>query len=120
MAGIAGKSFDSPDETRTPPNTKVEVVTVGGATVARLTLQPGWRWSESIKPVVGTDSCQVHHLGTLLSGSMHIVHDDGSEADISAGSVYNIQPGHDAWVVGSDEVVGIEFDTASAATFAKQ
>jgi hypothetical protein len=119
MAGIEVKSLDSPDETRTPPNTKVEVVTVGGATVGRLTLQPGWRWSEAIKPVVGTDSCQVHHLGMLIAGSMHIVHDDGTEADIDAGDVYDIQPGHDAWVVGDQEVVGVEFDTATAATFAK-
>jgi hypothetical protein len=119
MAGIEVKSLDAPDETRTPPNTKIEVVTVGGATVGRLTLQPGWRWSESIKPVVGTDTCGVHHLGLLLAGNMHIVHDDGTEADIGPGSVYNIQPGHDAWVVGDHEVVGVEFDTTTATTFAK-
>ncbi len=119
MAGIESKSFDSPDETRTPTNTKLEAVTVGGATVARLTLQPGWRWSEAIKPVVGTESCAVHHLGVLLSGNMHVVHDDGTEVDIGPGSAYNIQPGHDAWVVGDAEVTGIEFDTKTAATFAK-
>jgi len=95
-------------------------VTVGGATVGRLTLQPGWRWSESIKPIVGTDACQVHHLGVVLSGTMHILHDDGTEADVGAGDVYNIQPGHDAWVVGDEAVVGVEFDTKAAATFAKE
>ena len=119
MASIETKNLDSPDETRSPENTKVEVVTVGGATVARMTLQPGWRWSEAIKPVVGTDDCQVHHLGVLLAGNMHIVHGDGTEVDVGPGSVYNIQPGHDAWVVGDDEVVGVEFDTKTAATFAK-
>ena len=119
MAGIESKSFDSPDETRTPPNTRVDVVTVGGATVARMTLQPGWRWSEAIKPVVGTDSCSVHHLGVLLAGNMRIVHTDGTEVDIGPGSVYNIQPGHDAWVVGDEAVTGVEFDTTTASTFAK-
>lgn len=120
MAGVEVKILDSPDETRTPPNTKDEVVTVGGATVGRLTLQPGWRWSESIKPVVGTYTCQVYHRSVLLAGNLHIVHDDGTEADIGAGAVYNIQPGHDAWVVGDQEVVGVEFDTTTAATFAKE
>jgi len=120
MAGVEVKSLDTPDETRTPPNTKVETVTVGGATVGRLTLQPGWRWSESIKPIVGTDVCEVHHLGVLLSGTMHVVHSDGTEVDVGPGAVYNIQPGHDAWVVGDQEVVGFEFDTKTAATFAKE
>jgi mannose-6-phosphate isomerase-like protein (cupin superfamily) len=119
MAGVESKNFDSPDETRTPDKTKVEVVKVGGAAVGRLTLQPGWRWSESIKPVVGTDDCQVHHLGFLLSGRMHIVHSDGSEVEIGPNDVYNIQPGHDAWVLGDEEVVGVEFDTAAATGFAK-
>lgn len=119
MAGIEFKSFDTPDETRTPPYTRVDVVNVGGATVGRLTLQPGWRWSESIKPVVGTDSCAVHHLGVLLSGRMRVVHNDGTEADVVPGAVYNIQPGHDAWVVGDVEAVSVEFDTATAASFAK-
>lgn len=68
---------------------------------------------------VGTDACEVHHLGVLLSGSMHIVHSDGTEAEVGPGGVYNIQPGHDAWVVGDQEVVGVELDTKTAATFAK-
>ncbi len=119
MAGVEIRNFDPPDETRTPPNTKIEVVAVGGATVGRLTLQPGWRWSESIKPIVGSDDCRTHHLGIMLSGRLHVVHSDGSEADVAPGDVYNIQPGHDAWVVGDEPVVGVEFDTATAATFAK-
>jgi len=120
MAGVERKSLDSPEETRTPPLTKVEVVKVGGATVARLTLQPGWRWSETVKTVVGTDDCQVHHLGALLSGTMHIVHSDGTEVDLGPGDAYNIQPGHDAWVTSDEPAVGLEFDTRSAATFAKE
>jgi hypothetical protein len=118
MAGIEIKSFDNPDETRTPDKTRVDVIKVGGATVARLTLQPGWRWSEAIKPVAGTDDCKVHHVGMLQSGRMHVVHNDGTEVDLGPGDVYNIQPGHDAWVVGDETAMGVEFDTAAAATFA--
>ena len=120
MAGVESRSFDSPDETRTPDKTKMDVVKVGGATVARLTFQPGWRWSESIKPVAGTDDCKVHHVGQLQSGRMHVVHADGSEIDLGPGDVYVIQPGHDAWVVGDEVAVGVEFDTAAATTFATE
>jgi hypothetical protein len=119
MAGVEKRSFDSPDETRSPEKTTLETVKVGAATVGRGTMQPGWRWSEVIKPIVGTDSCQVHHLGIVLSGRMHVAHTDGSEADIGAGDVYDIQPGHDAWVEGDEAFVGVEFDARAAATFGK-
>ena len=118
MAGVEVRNFDSPDETRRPDKTTLEMVSVGGTTVGRGTMQPGWRWSENIKPIVGTESCQVHHLGIVLSGRIHIVHDDGSEGDISAGDVFSIEPGHDAWVVGDEPYVGVEFDPKTAATFA--
>ena len=117
MASVASKSFDSPDETRTPPNTRVEVVKFGGQTAARFTFQPGWRWSESIKPVVGGDHCQARHLGAILSGHLHIVHSDGTEADARAGDAYTVEPGHDAWVVGDEPVVALEFE--SAETYAR-
>ena len=63
-----------------------------------MTAEPGWRWSECIKPVVGTESCQAHHVGTVVGGSMHVVHEDGTEQDITEGDAYVIEPGHDAWV----------------------
>jgi hypothetical protein len=120
MAKVTSRTFDAPDETRTPDKSKVEMVDLGGgAKAARLTAEPGWRWSECIKPIVGTDSCQARHLGTVVSGSMHIVHDDGTEADITPGGVYRIEPGHDAWVTGDETFVGLEFETATAETFAK-
>lgn len=119
MAGVERKTFDEPDVVRTPPNAKVDVVNVGRTTVGRATLQPGWRWSESIKPIVGTESCDVHHLGVLLSGRIRVVHTDGSEVEIGPGDVYNIEPGHDAWVVGDEPSVGVEFDPTTAETFAK-
>jgi hypothetical protein len=117
MASLIGKSFDAPDETRSPDKTKVEVVRLGSTTAARVTFQPGWRWSECVKPVVGTDSCQARHVGVVVSGSLHVVHDDGSEADVGPGWAYVIEPGHDAWVVGDEAVVGFEFE--SAETYAK-
>ena len=68
MAGVEARDFDSPDETRTPDKTRVDVIRVGGTTAARLTFEPGWRWSEWIKPIAGTDSCQVHHVGIRPAG----------------------------------------------------
>lgn len=112
-------SFDSPDETRTPDKTKVEVVRIGATTAARFTFQPGWKWSECIKPAVGTDSCQVRHVGTIVSGRLHVVHEDGSEGDAGPGDAYVIEPGHDAWVVSDDPVVAFEFESKSASEYAR-
>jgi hypothetical protein len=119
MAGIASKSFESPDETRAPDKTKVEVVDLGGVKAARMTLQPGWRWSECIKPVAGTDSCQARHVGTVLSGRIHVKHDDGTEAEMGPGEAYVIEPGHDAWIVGNEPLVGFEFESTTAGSYAK-
>jgi hypothetical protein len=119
MAGVTARSFDSPDETRTPDKTKLDIVDVGGLKAMRMTAQPGWKWSECIKPVVGTDSCQTHHHGVAVAGAIHVAHDDGTELDISAGDAYTIEPGHDAWVTSAETFVGYEFDPAAAANFAK-
>jgi hypothetical protein len=113
------KSFDSPDERRTPDKTVVDVVTLGDVQAARLTLEPGWRWSECIKPVVGTDSCQARHVGIVRTGRMHVVQDDGTEEEIGRGEPYLIAPGHDAWVVGDETFVGYEFESQTAQTYAK-
>jgi hypothetical protein len=117
MSGVESKTFDQPDESRTPDKTQVDVVNVGGAEAARMTFQPGWRWSECIKPVVGTDSCQADHVGYLEAGTMVVHHDDGTKETLRPGAVYRIRPGHDAWVEGDEPVVGYEFK--SAATYAK-
>src|SRR5689334_4186662 len=117
MANFEHRDFNAPDETRTPDKTKVELVNVAGGQIGRYTFQPGWQWSECIKPVVGTDSCQVEHIGYLVSGTLHVDHDDGSSADVTAGDVYRIASGHDAHVVGDDPVVVVEFQ--GAATYAR-
>jgi hypothetical protein len=120
MVSLNAKQFDSADEIRTPDKTRIEVVDLGdGIKVGRMTAQPGWRWSECIKPVVGGESCQAHHLGVVVSGQLHVAHDDGTEADVGAGSAYEFKPGHDAWVVGDEPFVAYEFDTTAAANYAR-
>jgi hypothetical protein len=119
MPGVQKLNFDSPDETRTPDKTRAEVVRVGNTTVGRLTLQPGWQWSECIKPVVGTDSCQIRHVGIVQAGAMHVVHDDGTEEDLVAGDAYVIEPGHNASVVGDEPFVGLEFESRAAEEYAR-
>jgi hypothetical protein len=119
MANVVAKSFDAPDEVRTPEKTRLEVVDLDGVKAARMTAQPGWKWSDCIKPVVGTDSCQARHVGTVSSGRLHIEHEDGSAADVGPGDVYRIEPGHDAWVLGDEPFVAYEFESTSAETYAR-
>jgi hypothetical protein len=119
MKTIARKSFQAPDETRTPDKTKVEVVNLGSAKAAKISLQPGWRWSQCIKPVAGTESCRARHVGLVTAGSFHVRHDDGTEVDLGAGDAYVIEPGHDAWVTSAEPAVCYEFESVTAETFAR-
>ena len=119
MVGVEALDFDSPDETRTPDKTRVDVIRVDDATAARMTFEPGWKWSECVKPVAGTDSCQLRHMGVVQSGTLHIAHEDGTEVEIGPGDAYVIEPGHDAWVVGDEGFVGYEFESRSAEEYAK-
>ncbi len=109
MAQMIKKSFDSPDETRPIPQGNVEVVNFGDLQPMRTTFQPGWRWSESVKPIVKTDSCQVHHLTYFISGRLGVRMDDGSETEFGPGDIGEIPSGHDAWVIGDEPVVAIDF-----------
>jgi quercetin dioxygenase-like cupin family protein len=109
MATVETKSLDSPDETRPFEKGKAEIVTVGGVTVGRGVLQPGWRWSQHVKPIAGTDSCEVAHTGYAISGRLNVVMNDGTEAEIRAGDAYVIPPGHDAWTLGDDTFVAVDF-----------
>lgn len=103
------KSIDMPDETRTFDKGKVELVKIGNVTFGRATLEPGWKWSECVKPLVKTKSCMAGHTQYIISGEMHIVMDDGTELDVSAGDALVLPPGHNAWVVGNEPVVAIDF-----------
>jgi quercetin dioxygenase-like cupin family protein len=113
MPGVESRDFTAPDDVRTPDKTTVELVNIAGGQVGRYTFQPGWRWSECIKPVVGTESCQVDHIGYVVSGRLHVEHDDGSESEVEPGDVYHVAPGHDAWVLGDEPAVFVEFQGAT-------
>ncbi|MGE5855274.1 MAG: cupin domain-containing protein [Syntrophaceae bacterium] len=103
------KSFSKPDEVRTFPEGKVELVNIGGAMVGRATFEPGWKWSTSVQPLAKTRSCEAPHFQVQLSGTMRIVMDDGTEFDSRAVDVTLPPVGHDAWVVGNEQVVVVDF-----------
>ena len=117
MGETVKKSFDSPEETRNVDKGRVEILDMNGVQVMRATFEPGWKWSESVKPVAGTDSCQVGHLVYGVSGRMVIKMDDGTETEVGPGDVTAIPPGHDAWIVGDEPFVGIDFQ--GGANYAK-
>jgi len=119
MTAVTSRTFDTPDEVRTPPGAQVAVVSLGAEKVARFRMEPGWRWSESVKPIAGTDTCQARHVGVVVSGSMHVLGADGTESAIGPGSAYVIEPGHDAWVAGEEPFVAYEFERETAETYAK-
>ncbi len=108
MADIQQKNFSSPDEEPPVGRGKVEVIELGGTKTRRLTFQPGWRWSEDIKPMAKTDSCQISHLNIHISGKLGVKMDDGTEKEFGPGDVGLLQSGHDAWVIGDKPVVIIE------------
>ncbi len=112
------KSVNSPDETRSFPKGKVELVTLGGITFGRATLEPGWKWSESVKPIAKTKSCEASHTQYHISGRFRVRMDDGTESEFGPGDVSVIPPGHDGWVVGKEPVVVI--DVTGMGRFAEQ
>jgi class 3 adenylate cyclase/uncharacterized cupin superfamily protein len=101
------KNLAAPDETLSFPKGSAATVRVGDLVVGRLEQQPGWRWSEQVKPIAGTASCQFHHIGVGIAGAAMIRMDDGTELLISAGDVFDIPPGHDQWVVGDEPAISI-------------
>jgi quercetin dioxygenase-like cupin family protein len=112
MAKPEYKNFSSPDETRTFPRGKLEVLQIRGGSVGRLTLEPGWRWSEHVKPIAGTEWCEAPHFQYQVSGRLRVKMKDGSEFDLKPGDVSVLPSGHDAWVVGKEPVVVIDWQGA--------
>ena len=108
VAKFETRSHDNPDEVRTPDKSRIEIARLPGATIGRFNFEPGWKWSECIKPVVKTDSCQVAHVGHVVSGALAVKMDDGTQKTLTAGTSYTIPPGHDAWVEGNERFVAIE------------
>ena len=108
MKQMEYKSLHAPDEVRSFPKGKLELVTLDGVTFGKATLQPGWKWSESIKPIAKTKSCEAPHTQYHASGRIKVKMDDGTEKEFGPGDVSVIPPGHDEWVVGNDPVVLID------------
>ena len=109
MVKMEGKSLNKPDEVRTFDKGKLELINVGGRTVGRATFQPGWRWSQSVKPLVNTKSCEAPHFQYHVSGTLRVLMKDGTERDLKPGDVSSLPMGHDAWVIGNSPVVVVDF-----------
>ena len=109
MKRMETKSLNAPEEVRTFDKGKVELVKVGGAMIGRAVFEPGWRWSTSVKPIVNTKSCEAPHFQYHVSGTLKVVMDDGAEKELKAGDVSLLPSGHDAWVVGNEPVVVVDF-----------
>jgi len=119
MAGLEQKRFESPEETRTfvDEKGKVDIVNVGQLQIGRAVFEPGWRWSEHVKPLAGTDSCQATHTGYVVQGRMRVRMDDDSEVEYGPGDAFYMPPGHDAWIVGDEKCVMI--DVTGMSNYAK-
>lgn len=109
MAKLAIKNLGNPDELRELPKTKIEVVNFDEVTLMRATFQPGWKWSECVKPTVNTQSCETPHINYIISGKMMVAMDNEPPKELGAGDVAVIPPGHDAWVIGTEPCVAIDF-----------
>jgi quercetin dioxygenase-like cupin family protein len=105
------KNLDTPDEARSFGKGNVKLSKIGEVVCGRATFEPGWKWSEHIKPVAQTNSCQVHHNGYILSGRMKIVMDDGQQVEVGPGDFFVCPPGHDAWTLGDEACVALDFST---------
>lgn len=116
MPRLQAKSLRNPENVRRFPNGRIETISYNETTIGRFVLEPGWRWSRDVGPIAGTRSCQIHHQGVVLRGQLHVETDAGEVGDLRINDVYDIPPGHDAWVVGNDPLEAIEF--ASARLFA--
>ena len=109
MKNAEMKGFGKPDEVRKFPKGRLELINVGGSTIGRAVLEPGWKWSTSVQPIAKTKSCEAPHFQYHVSGVLRIKMDDGSEFECSAGDVSILPSGHDAWVVGKEPVVVVDF-----------
>jgi hypothetical protein len=112
------KTFNKPDETRSFERGRVELMTIGGAEIGRLVLEPGWRWSEHVKPIAGTELCEAPHFQYHVSGTLGARMADGTELVIRPGDVTSLPEGHDAWVIGDEPAVIVDWFGASE--YAKQ
>ena len=106
---VSIERFESPGETREFEKGRFELVRIGGVTVGRATYEPGWKWSEHVGPSAGTESCEVEHVGLVISGQAMVKMDDGTELVMGPGDLFHVPPGHDSWVVGDEPYVSLHF-----------
>jgi len=109
MMNAERKDFTTPDEVRTFPRGRLELVQIGGATIGRAVFEPGWRWATSVQPIAGTRSCEAPHFQYHVSGVLKVVMDDGTELECRPGDISLLPSGHDAWVVGDEAAVVVDF-----------
>lgn len=109
MARLQRRNFNNPNEVRRVPGGRLEIVELDDMVVGRMVHRPGWRWSVNVRPVAGTDHCQYRHFGLVLKGRLHVELVDGAEMEIGPGDVFELPPGHDAWVVGNESWVAVDF-----------
>lgn len=114
---LKAKNLDIPDEKRSFEHGSLHIVNIEGATIGRAVFHPGWKWSKDVKPLAGTASCEAAHTGYVISGRIHVKMDDGSESDAGPGDAVVISPGHDAWVVGDEPCIML--DWSGSANYAK-
>lgn len=112
MARVERRSVESPDEVREFPLGRMDIVHIAGGEVGRMTLQPGWKWSEHLKPIVRTELCEAPHFQFVISGRLGVRMEDGRELEIGPGDVAVLPSGHDAWVVGDEPVVAVDWGGA--------
>ena len=113
MAKAESKNVSKPDETRKFERGQMDLVNIGGGVVGKATFQPGWRWSEHVKPIAKTDWCEAPHFMYQISGRMHVKMADGQEFEMGPGDVAVLPSGHDAWVVGDEAVVAVDWQGAT-------
>lgn len=114
MARLQAKDFATPDERRTPPKADLRLVHLDEVAIGLGTWLPGWRWSVDLRPVAGTSWCENHHVGYAISGAFGVLTESGEELEIRGGSAYEIPPRHDAWVIGDEPFVTVEWTSARA------
>jgi len=107
--GAETRSFGSPDRSMDFPNGHEHIVELAGKPVGLATFEPGWRWSNDVRPLMGTERCPIHHVGFTLSGSLHVELGDGVTLDLGPGEAFDIPSGHDAWVVGEEPWVALDW-----------
>jgi class 3 adenylate cyclase len=117
MARFQRKRLEQPDEVREYPRGRTEIFELDDFVIGRMFMEPGWHWREDVRPIAGTDRCMYHHLGYCVSGSLRVAFEDGTEGVINRGEMFELPPGHDAWVEGDEPWVAIDF--RGARTYAR-